>query len=158
MFRINPPGNYRWSKQQPSASARTEREAIVSEDNIIFVNDLLPPHVGDISTYCAPAADSDTFMKASSSHVCEAVRMLVLHLYTNIQSIYKGVHVPFLSQVWLWIAGCRADGAAGRTLPHRCSAEEVYATSHALPPQVKKPFLSFNDYTLNIYFYRPNSC
>lgn len=87
MFRINPPGNYRWRKQQPSASARTEREAIVSEDSIIFVNDLLPPHVGAISTYCALAADSDTYMKAPSSHVREAVRRLVLHIYTNTHSI-----------------------------------------------------------------------
>lgn len=36
-------------KQPPSASARTEQEAFVSEDNIIFVNDLLRPHAEAIS-------------------------------------------------------------------------------------------------------------
>ena len=64
LFRINPPGNHRQHKQQPSASVRTVREAIVSEDNIIFVNDLLPPHVGAISTYSAPAGHSATHVKS----------------------------------------------------------------------------------------------
>lgn len=58
-------------KQQPSASARTEREAIVSEDNIIFVNDLLPPRVGAISTYSAPAATFSHPHKKPPIHVCE---------------------------------------------------------------------------------------
>eukprot|EP00064_Thunnus_orientalis_P018120 superscaffoldBa00004070_g18211 len=61
--------NYRQHKQQPSASARTEQEATVSEDNIIFVNDLLPPRVGAISTYSAPAAQSATHVKASRPRV-----------------------------------------------------------------------------------------
>lgn len=71
-------------------------------------------------------------------HMCVRLQGGSSFIYTQTHTVYNGVHVPFLSQVRLWIAGCRADGAAGRTLPHRCSAEEVYATSHAQPPQVKK--------------------
>ncbi|CAB1435302.1 unnamed protein product [Pleuronectes platessa] len=56
-------GNYRRQKQQPSASARTVQGVIVSEAGIIFVNDLLPPHVGAISTYSAPAAHLAAHMK-----------------------------------------------------------------------------------------------
>lgn len=39
---------------------------------------------------------------------------------------------------WLWIARCRADGAAGRTLRHCCSAEEVHERSCTASYQVKE--------------------
>lgn len=140
MFRINPPGNYRQYKQQPSASARTEREAFVSEDNIISVNDLLPPHAGAISTpLLQQEIQPPTY--ASSSRLCVCVRIYdcLSFSHTQAHTVYNGVHVPFLFQVWLWIARCRAGGAAGRTFRH-CSAEEVHKRSRTASYQVKELF------------------
>lgn len=80
LFRINPPGNYRQHKQRPSASARTAREAIVSEDNIIFVNDLLLPRVAAISTYSAgarSAAHIKKKKKTAFTSACVCVRKQV---------------------------------------------------------------------------------
>lgn len=81
----------------PSASAWTEREAIVSEDNIVFVNDLLPLRPGAISTYSAPAARSATHIR-SVQFTCVLRNISGTHCfclqYTQI-SYYRGSYWGF---------------------------------------------------------------
>ena len=50
----------------------------MSEDNIIFLNDLLLPHFGAISTFSRPRT-----VKASRSHVWGDIRILFLIVYRN---------------------------------------------------------------------------
>lgn len=58
----------------------------------------------------------------------------MLIIFTN---TYNGLLLPSLLQVRLWTVRCRADGAAGRTLPQRFFTEEVHTGSHAWSCQVK---------------------